>query len=80
MAPELTRGLLESVEYAAQILTEQARTLHASHHGPDGWDEPERGVEAAAARLHAYRLECFARSLAVVLRRGERQREKIQQN
>lgn len=63
MSPELTRGLLESVEYAAQQLAESERMLR---------DDPQRGVEAAAARLHANRLNCFARAIAVVLRRKDR--------
>ena len=80
MAPELTRGLLESVEYAAQHMTTQAKTLRDSHHCEAGWDSDEIHAEHKACLQHAWRLECFARSLAVVLRRGERERERIQQN
>jgi len=80
MSHELTRGLLESVEYAAQQMTTQARTLRDSHHCGAGWDSEGIHVEHQALLHHAYRLECFARLLAIVLQMGERQLEEAQKN
>lgn len=80
MAPELTRGLLESVEYAAQHLTTHAKVLRDSNHCEAGWDSEQIHHEHRACLQHAYRLECLARSLAVVLRRQEREQEAIQRN
>ena len=74
MAPELTRGLLESIEFAADMLANHAATLRESHKNPDGvWDSDEIHAEHRACLAHTYRLECFARSLAVDLHRDERQ-------
>ena len=73
MAPELTKGLLESVEFAADMLAQHAATLRESHKNPDDvWDSEVIHAEHRACLAHTYRLECFARSLAVVLRREER--------
>ena len=73
MAPELTRGLLESVEFAADMLAQHAATLRESHKNRDDvWDSDDIHAEHRACLAHTYRLECFARSLAVVLRREER--------
>ena len=73
MAPELTRGLLESIEFAADMLAQHAATLRESHKNQDDvWDSDEIHAEHRACLAHTYRLECFAKSLAVVLRREER--------
>ena len=80
MTPELTRGLWESVEFAAQAMRDHARVLRESHRSVDGWDSPEIHAEHKACLVHGYRLECFARSLAVVLWRQEREKEAAQRN
>lgn len=77
MTPELTRGLWESVEFAAQSMRDHAMILRESHLSQDGWDSEAIRKEHQACLKHGYRLECFALSLAVVLRRAEREREAI---
>ena len=73
MAPELTKALLESVEFATDQLVEYASVLRDSHKAESGeWDDEKVHAEHRACLQHAYRLECFAKSLAVVLRRDER--------
>ena len=73
MAPELTSGLLESVEFATDQLVEYASVIRDSHKAESGeWDDEKIHAEHRACLQHAYRLECFAKSLAVVLRREER--------
>ena len=75
MAPELTKGLLESVEFANDILAQHAATLRESHEAKETgeWDSQELRIEHMKCLTNCFRLECFARSLATVLRRDERQ-------
>jgi hypothetical protein len=73
MEPELTKGLLESVEFANDRLADCAAVEKESHCNADGkWDSEEIHEEFQACLRHCFRLECFARSLATVLRRGEK--------
>jgi len=71
MAHELTPSLLESVEYAAKKMAENARVLRDSHYCESGWDSETIHQEYRDCTKHAYRLECFAKTLSVVLRRIE---------
>jgi hypothetical protein len=75
MEPELTKGLLESVEFATDILAQHAATLRESHESPatEEWDSRELHIEHMKCLTVCFRLECFAMSLAKVLRRDERQ-------
>jgi hypothetical protein len=79
MQPELTNGLLESGEFANDILAQHAATLRESHESPatGDCDSPEIHIEHMKCLTNCFRLECFARSLATVLRRGERTAEAV---
>jgi hypothetical protein len=68
MEPELTRGLLESVEYAADAMTEFADVLRRSHKGESGWDSEEIHQQHKDLMTHCFRLECFGKALGASLR------------